>query len=78
MIKSAFEPTTLPSLVLDEKPRFRPKAVTDLESAGLNTAQVEGLVLKFLMNNGNASGGSTQFAMIQSGLALTAADFLIV
>ncbi len=41
---------------LEKKPPFRPKVVTDLSSAGLNFAQVEGLVLKFLLNLGVASG----------------------
>ncbi len=35
---------------------FRPAAVADFAQAGLNFAQVEGLVLKFLMNIGVASG----------------------
>lgn len=49
-------PSTLPSVDLGEKPRFRPKPVTDFASAGLTPAQVEALVLKFLLNLGMASG----------------------
>src|SRR5438270_2910849 len=46
-----------PSSVLpDTKPPFRPRPVADFASAGLNLAQVESLVLKFLMNVGTASG----------------------
>jgi predicted ATPase with chaperone activity len=43
----AFTPTRTP---------FRPKPVADFDEAGLNFAQVESLVLKFLMNVGVASG----------------------
>jgi predicted ATPase with chaperone activity len=35
---------------------FRPKPATDFQSAGLNFAQIEGLVLKFLLSIGVASG----------------------
>jgi predicted ATPase with chaperone activity len=35
---------------------FRPEPVSDFEAAGLNTAQVESLVLKFLLNVGTVSG----------------------
>ena len=49
-------PSTLPAMT--ERPRevFRPKPVSDFEEAGLNHAQVEGLILKFLVNIGVASG----------------------
>ena len=53
---STFAPSTIPATSLEKKPPFRPKVVTDLSSAGLNFAQVEGLVLKFLLNLGVASG----------------------
>ena len=53
---STFAPSTIPATSLEEKPPFRPKVVTDLSSAGLNFAQIEGLVLKFLLNIGVASG----------------------
>ena len=38
------------------KQAFRPKPAADFEAAGLNFAAVEGLVLKFLLNVGIASG----------------------
>jgi predicted ATPase with chaperone activity len=47
---------SLPSRI-DEMPRlFRPQSVSDFEDAGLNFAQIEGLILKFLLNVGIASG----------------------
>ncbi len=49
-------PSTLPAVDLGEKPTFRPQPVTDFASAGLTPAQVEALVLKFLLNVGMASG----------------------
>jgi hypothetical protein len=49
-------PSTLPAVDLEEKAAFRPKPVADFAAAGLNPAQVEGLVLKFLLNIGLASG----------------------
>ena len=51
-----FAPSTIPAMSLEEQPPFRPRVVTDLSSAGLNFAQVEGLILKFLLNFGVASG----------------------
>ncbi|MBV8381514.1 MAG: hypothetical protein JOZ63_02840, partial [Planctomycetaceae bacterium] len=51
-----FALSTIPAMSLEEQPPFRPRVVTDLSSAGLNFAQVEGLVLKFLQNFGVASG----------------------
>ena len=49
-------PSTVPAL--SERPReaFRPKPISDFQEAGLNHAQVEGLILKFLLNIGVASG----------------------
>ena len=38
------------------KQSFRPKPAPDFEAAGLNFAMVEGLILKFLLNVGVASG----------------------
>jgi len=38
------------------KSPFHPAAVDDFEEAGLNSAIVEGLVLKFLVNCGMAAG----------------------
>ena len=38
------------------KSSFYPRAVDSFEEAGLNPAIVEGLVLKFLVNTGMASG----------------------
>jgi predicted ATPase with chaperone activity len=35
---------------------FRPRPVTDFEQAGLNYAQIEGLILKYLLSIGVASG----------------------
>ncbi len=49
-------PTTIPALDEGPKPAFRPRPVTTFDEAGLNFAQVEGLVLKFLLNIGVASG----------------------
>lgn len=53
---SLVAPSTLPSLDLGEKAPFRPRPVTDFASAGLSPAQVEALVLKFLLGVGLASG----------------------
>jgi hypothetical protein len=50
------EPSTIPAFSLDEKPAFRPQQAHDFDSAGLNLAQVEGLILKFLLGFGIASG----------------------
>jgi hypothetical protein len=49
-------PSTLPSIDLNETPKFRPKPTTDFATAGLTPAQVESLVLKFLLNIGIATG----------------------
>ena len=38
------------------KSLFYPRSPSSFEDAGLNTAIVEGLVLKFLVNSGMASG----------------------
>ena len=40
----------------ETKPLFRPRPAGDFDSAGLNPAQVESLVLKFLLANGTATG----------------------
>ncbi len=53
---SIASPSTLPSVSLEEKAPFRPRQVTDFASAGLSPAQLEALVLKFLLNVGMASG----------------------
>jgi predicted ATPase with chaperone activity len=49
-------PSTVPALSTGPREPFRPKPVSDFEQAGLNYAQVEGLILKFLLNIGVASG----------------------
>ncbi|AGA29736.1 ATP-binding protein [Singulisphaera acidiphila] len=51
-----FEPSTVPSLAIEEKETFRPRPANDFATAGLNSAQIESLVLKFLLNFGNAAG----------------------
>ncbi len=49
--------STLPSIALDSRTMpFRPRPVRDFEEAGLTFAQVESLILKFLLNIGVASG----------------------
>src|SRR4051812_38592041 len=53
---SSFQPSTIPSFSIEEKEAFRPRPANDFVTAGLNSAQIEGLVLKFLLNFGNASG----------------------
>ncbi len=45
-----------PTAAEPAKVTFRPKPVHDFEEAGLNFAQVEGLILKFLLSIGVASG----------------------
>ncbi|HEU5116194.1 MAG TPA: AAA family ATPase, partial [Isosphaeraceae bacterium] len=55
-MSAATAPSTLPSISLEEKPPFRPRVVTDFAAAGLSLAEVESLVLKFLLNIGAASG----------------------
>lgn len=50
-------PETLSGAVVENVPQpFKPKAVQDFEAAGLTPAQVEALILKFLVNVGLASG----------------------
>jgi predicted ATPase with chaperone activity len=49
-------PTTVPALDQGTKAPFRPKPVRSFEEAGLNFAQIESLILKFLLNIGVASG----------------------
>lgn len=49
-------PTTVPTFQAATKVPFRPRPVHDFDSAGLNTAQVEALVLKLLLNVGQISG----------------------
>ena len=46
----------LPTQRTEARAPFRPRPVTDFEDAGLNYAQVEGLVLKHLLNVGVSSG----------------------
>jgi predicted ATPase with chaperone activity len=53
---SVAEVSTVPSPPKPVKTQFRPRPVASFEEAGLNFAQVESLVLKFLMNIGVASG----------------------
>ncbi len=48
--------STMPSIHEQVKVSFRPKPVRSFDEAGLNYAQVESLVLKFLLNIGIASG----------------------
>ena len=47
---------TVASPVLKTKVPFRPRPISDFDQAGLNFAQVESLILKFLLNIGLASG----------------------
>ncbi|HEY2155827.1 MAG TPA: AAA family ATPase [Isosphaeraceae bacterium] len=49
-------PSTLPSHSNGQAAPFRPRAVESFEEAGLSQAAVEGLVLKFLLQIGTASG----------------------
>jgi predicted ATPase with chaperone activity len=49
-------PSTVPALGTGPREVFRPKPISDFQEAGLNHAQVEGLILKFLLNIGVASG----------------------
>jgi predicted ATPase with chaperone activity len=49
-------PSTVPALGGMPKVPFRPKPVNTFDQAGLNFAQIESLVLKFLMNIGVATG----------------------
>src|SRR4051794_16504123 len=48
--------STLPPTRMDQKAPFRPKPVQDFAAAGLGVSMTEGLILKFLLNVGNASG----------------------
>jgi len=56
VIVNAFQPSTIPSFSAEPKEPFRPRPANDFGSAGLNSAQIEGLTLKFLLGFGNASG----------------------
>jgi predicted ATPase with chaperone activity len=49
-------PSTIPALNHGPRAPFRPKPVSDFAEAGLNYAQIESLILKFLLNIGVASG----------------------
>jgi predicted ATPase with chaperone activity len=49
-------PSTVPALIDGHHAPFRPKPIGDFEEAKLNHAQVESLILKFLLNIGVASG----------------------
>jgi predicted ATPase with chaperone activity len=53
---SAAAPSTLPSVNTTPKAPFRPKPPADFNAAGLTAAQVESLVLKFLLGTGEATG----------------------
>ena len=53
---SVAEISTIPQPLCPKKAPFRPRAVNDFAEAGLNFAQVEALILKFLLNIGVASG----------------------
>jgi predicted ATPase with chaperone activity len=53
---SVAEPSTVPQPIATQRVPFRPKSVSSFEEAGLNNAQIESLILKFLLNIGNASG----------------------
>lgn len=53
---SVAEISTITQPLTPARVQYRPKPVTDFEAAGLNFAQVESLVLKFLMNVGVSSG----------------------
>lgn len=53
---SLAEITTVPQPLSAPKVAFRPRPVADFVAAGLHSAQVESLVLKFLLNIGVASG----------------------
>jgi predicted ATPase with chaperone activity len=53
---SVVEPSTVCQPLAPTKTPFRPKPVADFNQAGLHFAQVESLVLKFLLNIGVASG----------------------
>jgi hypothetical protein len=45
-----------PTPVNEAAPRFHPRPATDFASAGLTSAQVEGIVLRFMQTTGKASG----------------------
>ena len=49
-------PSTMPSISLEAKPKFRPHPAKGFAEAGLSPAQVEGLVLRFLLKIGTATG----------------------
>lgn len=49
-------PSTMPSIDLNEKSIFRPRPVHDFEDAGLSSAMIESLTLKFLLGTGTATG----------------------
>ena len=53
---SASAPSTLPSIDVGPKAPFRPRPPADFRAAGLSPAQVEALVLKFLLGVGVATG----------------------
>src|SRR4051812_48542821 len=47
---------SLPAQLEETRVPFRPRPVNDFVEAGLNHAQVEGLILKYLLSVGVASG----------------------
>lgn len=53
---SVAEPSTVPQSLGVKRILFRPKPVSTFEEAGLNFAQIESLILKFLLNISVASG----------------------
>ena len=53
---SLIEPSTIPPISLNTNAPFRPRPANDFHAAGLNATVVEGLILKFLLVSGNASG----------------------
>src|SRR4051812_6652536 len=49
-------PSTIPSINTGPKAAFRPKIAADFATAGLSLALVESLILKYLLNAGEATG----------------------
>ena len=49
-------PTTMPTIDCEQKKPFRPRPPKDFEATGLSQAQLESLVLKFLLGAGVATG----------------------
>ena len=53
---SLASPSTMPSIHLEARPKFRPAPATDFTRAGLSPAEVEGLILRFMLKIGVATG----------------------